>query len=188
MGNKQSPAAQLQAIYKAEADRHRRAAEEAAGNQQPALTEPTQEPAYDPGPSYASYEAPAPVQLDSDPGWLGLMAELDRQGGMYDAEAGRKRGLVTSDRDRLLGELEPRGELEREGIQGGYEARGLFGGGAMATAVARQRANQERRATSIGADAAARVSDIEGQLALQKAELERQRSTARMDYLSRGYA
>jgi len=143
-------------------------------------------PPYDPEPEYAM-AAPSLGRLDDSPDWQAFNAELDRAMAFQRSDADRRKGLVSADRDRLLSELEPRGELEREGIQGGYESRGLFGGGAMAQAEARQRANQGRRAASISSDAAARSSDIEGDLARQMLEMEQRRVASRIDYLTRGF-
>lgn len=164
---------------------------EAAAQALPRPQEPSYEPVYEPSYDSASgyvYDAPPSLgRLDESPDWAAFNAELDRAMAFSRADADRRKGIVSSDRDRLLSELEPRGELEREGIQGGYESRGLFGGGAMAQAIARQRSNQERRAGSISADAAARASDIEAELGRQLLETEQRRVQARIDFLARGF-
>jgi hypothetical protein len=150
--------------------------------------EPAPAPVYDPyDPGTGSAVVEPPRDLATDPGWLALQAEMDREGQLYGAQAQRSSGLVTSNRDRLLADLIPRGEQERTGIEGGMEARGLFGGGQMEEHLARQRANEAQRGTTIQSEAAARLSDIEGQLAMQQAEIERRRAETRADYLSRGY-
>lgn len=142
----------------------------------------------DPGYYDAGGYAPAPPRdLASDPGWMALQAEYDREKQVQDAEAQRRRGVVTSNRDRLLADLAPHGEDERRNIAGGYEARGLFGGGAMQEATARQRRNEAQRSTSISADAGTQLSDIEGQLAQQLSDIERRRAEARAQYASMGY-
>lgn len=148
-----------------------------------------QEPTYDSGGGGGGgYVAPANLgPLDQDPGWLALMAELDRQAGIYGAEAERQKALAVAERDRLLSELARRGEIERENVAGSMEARGLLRSGETERNIARQRANELARSGSITSGTAARLSDIEGQLALQQAELDRRRAEARAEYLSRGY-
>lgn len=133
------------------------------------------------------YVAPSLGRLEDSPGWQGLMAELDRQGSIYKIEAARQQGLISGERDRLMTELGQRGELEREGVAGSMEARGLYRSGETEQGIARQRQNELSRGTAITAGAAGRISDVEGQLALQNAEIERRRAEARADYLSRGF-
>lgn len=136
-------------------------------------------------PIYAA--APSLGRLEDSAGWQGLMAELDRQGAIYRTEAARQQGLIGGERDRLMTELGQRGELEREGVANSMEARGLYRSGETEQGIARQRQNELSRGSAITAGAAGRISDVEGQLALQNAEIERRRAEARADYLSRGF-
>lgn len=151
-----------------------------------AAPEPTlDEPAYEPSGGYAP--APSLGRIDDSPEWQGLMAELNRQGELYKVEAGRQKGLIGAERDRLLADLTQRGELERENVAGSMEARGLLRSGETEQGLARQRANEQSRSAGITSGAAARISDIEGQLALQQAELDRQRAEQRAAFVGRGY-
>jgi hypothetical protein len=112
---------------------------------------------------------------------------MDRSSERAGQEFGRRAGQIASQRDRLLANLVPQGEQEREGIQGGLEARGLFGGGQMAEHVARQRANEGRRSSGIQADAAMQYGDQAAQMAQQQADIDRRRAETRLEYLSRGF-
>lgn len=147
--------------------------------------EPVAEPTYDTG--TVTYAAPSLGRIEDSPEWQGLMAELNRQGELYKVEAARQSGLVGAERDRLLSDLTQRGELEREGVAGSMEARGLLRSGETEQNLARQRANEQSRSAGITSGAAARISDIEGQLALQQAELDRQRAEQRAAFVARGY-
>ena len=148
---------------------------------------PPDEPVYDPGYSGGYAAAPSLGNVDASPEWQALMAEMERQSGLYAADAQRQKAIATAERDRLLGDLTIRGELERENVQGAMESRGLYRSGETERNLARQRQNELSRSTAINSGAAARVSDIESQLAMQQAELDRRRAEARADFLSRGY-
>jgi hypothetical protein len=117
--------------------------------------------------------------------------EFVRQGdlriGSENADLGRRRGLIESDRDRQLQDLEPAGEQAREGIAGSFESRGLFGAGGMERDVARQRAAQASRAGALQAGAAGQVSDIEADVARRIAEIHMQRALERASLLGQGY-
>lgn len=152
-----------------------------------AAPEPTyDQPAYDP---YAGGGGGLPSlgSINDSPDWQTLMAELDRQGGMMAAEAQRQKAIAAAERDRLLGDLTIRGELEREGVQGAMESRGLYRSGETEQNLARQRQNELSRSTAINSGAATRIGDIEAQLAMQESELARKRAEARADFLARGF-
>lgn len=144
-------------------------------------------PSYEPSGGYGYAPAPSLGRVDDSPEWQGLMAELTRQGELYKVDAGRQKGLIGAERDRLLSDLTQRGELEREGVAGSMEARGLLRSGETEQNLARQRANEQSRSAGITSGAAARISDIEGQLAMQQAELDRQRAEQRAAFVARGY-
>jgi hypothetical protein len=151
---------------------------------------PAAEPAYDDGGLGGGggyYAAPAPISLDTDPGWIALNQQLDRELALAGVEKDRRAGQITQMRDQRLQDLIPRGEEERRQIEGGLEARGLFGGGQMAGDIARQRANEGRLQTQIQTDAATGLSDLEAALIQQQQAIESRRAAARGDYLSRGY-
>src|SRR5262245_12690024 len=73
----------------------------------PAEPEPTyEEPSYDGGgTTYVYPAAPTLGRLDDSPEWQAYNAELDRAMAFARADADRRKGLVTSERDRLMGEL-----------------------------------------------------------------------------------
>ena len=115
------------------------------------------------------------------------MAEMDR--GQEYARADRDRGISNaySLRDRLLGELTPQYEQQREGISGSHEARGVGQSGALESALARNRGNEATRRTGIGQEAGFRVGEYEAALARQLADIDSKRASSRLDFISRGY-
>lgn len=160
-----------------------RSAVESVGQAIPAPAEPDPNAPYDPG-----YD-PAPAGALSDSAdWQSLMAEYEREMELQRANAARQSAYAIAERDRLLKDLAFQGELEREGISGSMESRGLHNSGETLQRTARQRASELSRSTGLQAAAGQRVSDIESQLALAEAELNRKRAEARSSFVSRGYA
>lgn len=145
-----------------------------------------EDPVYDPGPS-GGYAMPNFGRVEDSPEWAALNAELDRMGGLQSAEAQRQKGIATAERDRLLTELTMRGDVERKGVEGAMETRGLYYSGETQENLARQRQNELSRSTAISTGAATRIGDIEAQLAMQQAELSRKRAEARASFVERGY-
>lgn len=139
------------------------------------------------GSDFTAYTAPAP-RLDEDPGWLEYSRQTDLSVARANADLARRRGLIESDRDRVLGELEPQGEQQREGIMGNFASRGLFHSGALERDVARQRAAQAQRAGSIQAGAAGQIGDIESDVAARIADLNAQRAIQQATLRAQGYA
>lgn len=127
---------------------------------------------------------PPPPSIDTDPGWLEFNRQTDLSIAQQQADLQRRRGLVESARDRTLADLEPAGEQAREGIMGGLEARGLYGGGQMEQGLARQRAAQASRAGAIQAGAAGQIGDLESDVAMRIAELNAQRAIQRASMAS----
>lgn len=138
------------------------------------------------GDGFTAYTEPAP-RLDQDPGWLEFSRQTDLSIARQNADLARRRGLIESDRDRVLGELEPQGEQQREGIMGGFESRGLYGAGAMERDVARQRAAQAQRSAAIQAGAAGQISDIEADIAARIASLNAERAIQQATLRAQGY-
>lgn len=153
----------------------------------PATQDPTYDPGYDPAPVGGYAPAPSLGRIDDSPDWNTLMAQLNMAGDMARADSSRLIGNTNALRDRLLGEVAPAFEEQRQGISGSYEARGVGQSGGLETALARNRANEANRITSINQDAAMQVGNYESELARQLAEIEAKRTQSRLDFLSRGY-
>lgn len=136
------------------------------------------------------YEDPGPVvtqSLSSSPQWLEIDRQSDREIGQAKSDLKRRRAIINAERDRLLANLVPWGEQSREGIMGGFETRGLYGSGGMERDVARQRADEARRAAGFRSSAASQLSDAEAEVKSRIAAVNRARAIARADLVAQGF-
>lgn len=143
------------------------------------------------GPQFNAAPAPAPwnpASIFSDPSYLAYRASLGLES---DTAVARLRGAQdTARRNAALGiaDVQAQGEIGRENIAGGMEARGLSLSGEREKAIARQRAAQGRQEAGIASNAGGSLGDLEFQIAQQRASQGRQSAQSAYDASTRAQA
>lgn len=147
-------------------------------------------------PTVVTQAAPAPpaappwqaASIFSDPSYLAYRASLGLES---DTAVARLRNAQdTARRNTALGiaDLQAQGEISRENISGGMEARGLSLSGEREKALARQRAAQGRQESGITSNAGGSLGDLEFQIAQQRAAQGRQLSESAYNASTRAQA
>jgi len=88
----------------------------------------------------------------------------------------------------LLPELARQGGFQREGINTGFESRGLYRSGMRQDGIARQQYDEAKTGADYRQRSAEEVGDLEGQLARSRADSTRRITDAGYSAQQRGYA
>lgn len=125
------------------------------------------------------------LALDQDPAFQAYQRQLDAQRASKMIAAGKQMDLIKASGQRALDEIPIKGERARTNISGGFESRGLYRSGAHEKKLAEQRSDEARALANTQAEIQDRLSAISVDLALEFADLDRQKAESRLTYGSR---
>lgn len=136
--------------------------------------------AEEPAPASEPASPYEPATLESSPVYLELLRKLAFRGdeSRRNTESGvRESNMGLTETLRLLGE---QGVDQRQGIDNDAESRGVYRSGARLKRNAEQRGREEARGTAMRTATAARIGDLNAELAARLAEMEATRADSEL--------
>ena len=134
----------------------------------------------------ATFVEPVRRTLASSPEWLAYLNALGLEQSTFAADIARQRGLYQSEANRQIADLGPQYDIQRRGITGNAEGRGVLRSGEFQRRLAENRATQGRQVGGIQGGLTGQLGNLQSQLAQKQIDVAARRAQQQLSMLGSG--
>ena len=135
----------------------------------------------------AALTLPPPKLLSQAPEWLAYLSALGLEEQSYKADIDRQKGVYAAEAGRQSAEIGPQFKQMRRGVSGSMESRGMARSGEMLRRLAETRQAEGRAQGGVSSMLAAQMSSLESNLAGRLAELGARKAQQELSLRLQGY-
>jgi hypothetical protein len=130
---------------------------------------------------------PPPKLLAQSPEWLAYLSALGLEESAYKADIDRQKGVYSAEAGRQSAEIPPMYKAMRRGVSGNMESRGMSRSGEFLRRLAETRQAEGRAQGGVASVLASQLSSLESNLASRMAELGARKAQQELSLRLQGY-